>query len=162
MLYVNPKLNILVRYTLLSQNILYVLYMQCIYQALRICAGACKTSLIESMIVISGEKPLNNYRNQLSINFILKSRSFPHNSSHQILTNYGLQVQNFCRPRSSILLHIRMDGIMVESKLEEIKTHNVQHHRNIPWTMTIKQHVISTMKNSSYLPAILTVSLGNI
>ena len=28
-----------------------------------------------------------------------------------------------------------MDEIMVESELKDIKVHNAQHHRNIPWTM---------------------------
>ena len=28
-----------------------------------------------------------------------------------------------------------MDEIMVESELKDIKIHNAQHHRNIPWTM---------------------------
>ena len=48
---------------------------------------------ITNWMVISEEKPLNYYRNKLNINFILKSRSFPYSSSHQILTNYGLQFQ---------------------------------------------------------------------
>ena len=104
-------------------------------QALRICTGAYRTSPIESLMVISGERPLDYYRKQLSINFILKSRGFPYSSSHQILSNYGLQRQYQRRPRSSTPLHIRMDDILVESELKDIKIHNAQHHRNIPWTM---------------------------
>ena len=41
-------------------------------QALRICTDAYKTSPIKSMMDISWEKPLDYYRNELSINFILK------------------------------------------------------------------------------------------
>ena len=99
-------------------------------QALRICTGAYRTSPIESLMVISGERPLDYYRKQLSINFILKSRSFPYSSSHQILSNYGLQEQYLRRPRFSTPLHIRMDEILLELQIKNVKIHNAQHHRN--------------------------------
>ena len=57
---------------------------------------------------------------------------FPYSSSHQILTNYGLQEQFLCSLKSSTPLHIRMDRIILESDLKVIRIHNAQHHKNIP------------------------------
>ena len=93
-------------------------------QALRICTCDYRTSPIEKIIVISGERSLDHYRNQFSIYFILKS-SLTENSSNLILTNYGLQKQYLRKPRLSTPLHIRMDEILVEFELKDIKIHNI-------------------------------------
>ena len=70
-------------------------------QALRICTSHYRISAIESTMVITGERQLEYYRNQLSINFILKSISFSYCSSHQILMNYGFQEQYLHKSRLS-------------------------------------------------------------
>ena len=104
-------------------------------QALRQCTGAYRTSPIESIYVTAGEKPLNLQREYLSLNFMLKTKSFPHSSSYRILNNFNLEQLYLLKTRCSRPLHIRLKAILEESSLDDVKIHECSSFKVPPWTV---------------------------
>ena len=109
------------------------------HQGLRICLGAFRTSPVQSLYVEAGEPSLKTRRIQLSLNYVLRLRSYPENPAYKCVFEpafeeaFEANKKAICPLSLRIRPHLQAAGIDVERIEDSARCHVP------PWTLSMPE-----------------------